>query len=152
MKMLFFLLFLFFNLNFADANNVFKSQNTFMSLKFSEVNGRSGPNSDFPIIFTYKLNGMPVKVLGEFDNWYKVMDFNGDVVWLSKHLVSKSRTVMTTSDLSYIFYDSNVRHFYPKVKVEKNVVLRLIKCKKDRCKIKINKMNGWINKSDIWGY
>lgn len=150
--MLFFLLFLFFNFNFADANNVFKPQNTFMSLKFSEVNGRSGPNSNFPIIFSYKLNGMPVKVLGEFDNWYKVMDFNGDIAWLSKHLVSKARTVMTISNLSYIFYDSNIRHFYPKAKVGKNVVLRLIKCKKDRCKIKINKMNGWINKSDIWGY
>lgn len=151
--MLYFILFFLLQINVSKAtNNVFRINEAYMSLKFSEVNGRSGPNSEFPILFTYTLKGMPVKVLGEFDNWYKAVDMDGDVIWLSKHLVSKARTVLTISKMSYIFYDSNINHFYPKAKVEKNVSLKLLKCKKDRCKIKVKDIKGWINKKDIWGY
>lgn len=149
---IFFNLFIVFNMNILNATNIFKINKVLMSLKVNDVNARKGPGSEFPIIYHYKLKGMPITVLGEFDNWYKAEDKDGDVIWFAKHLVSKTKTVIVIQNLAYLYSNPNINKSYIKLKLEKNVVLKLIKCKEDRCKVKVNKIKGWVNKSDIWGY
>ena len=147
MKILFFVLFLCFSKTYArTADDV-----VYMSLKFNEVNFRAGPSMDFPILFTYRLRYAPVKVVGEYDNWFKVVDKDGDSGWVSEHLLSKFRSFITLNDIQ-ILYSSYKDGAYPIYKVEKNVVGKLIKCKEDMCKVKIDGEKGWISKYDIWGY
>ena len=147
MKKIFFILFLIFTNNcvWADDDTIY------MSLKFNEVNFRAGPSMDFPILFTYRLRYAPVKIVGEYDNWFKVVDKDGDSGWVSEHLLSKFRSFITINDMQ-ILYSSYKDNAYPIYKVEKNVVGKLIKCKEDMCKVKIDGEKGWMNKDDIWGY
>ena len=132
---------------FITKNN----KNLFMSLKSSEVNLRAGPNKNFITLYTYKLRYMPVKVIGEYDKWFNIIDKDGDSGWVIENLVSRVRTVITLQDIQFLY--SNYSDIaIPIYRVEKNVILHLIKCKKSRCKVKIGKIKGWLNKSDIWGF
>jgi SH3-like domain-containing protein len=123
----------------------------YMSLKSNEVNLRGGPNKDFPILYTYKVRSMPIKIVGEYDKWFKVVDKDGDSGWISENLLSKMRTVITLNDIQILYSNYN-KEAYPIYKVEKNVIAKFLKCKHDRCKIKINKIKGWIDKNTIWGH
>lgn len=122
-----------------------------MSLKANTINIRSGPSLDFPILFIYKLKFAPVKIHGKFDNWYKIEDKDGDYGWISEHLLSKLRTVITVNEIQVLYSKQNIKKAYPIAKMEKDIVLKLIKCRKDVCKVKTRGFKGWIEKSNIWG-
>lgn len=147
-KYLFFVIILHKN---AFSSNAKITEVSFMSLKSSEVNLRAGPNKNFITLYTYKLKYMPVKVIGEYDKWFNVVDKDGDSGWVSENLVSRIRTIITLHDVQFLYSNySDVA--IPIYRVEKNVVARLVKCKGFRCKVKIGKVKGWLNKSDIWGF
>lgn len=152
-KIFIFLLIEFFlciNIKFSHA---FKKTNNsnFMSLKAKEVNLRAGPNKDFLILYTYKLRHMPIKVIGEYDKWFNIIDKDGDKGWISENLVSKAKFIITINDEQMLYFN-NSNESFPIYMVEKNVIGKLIKCENDRCKVKIGKIKGWLNKKDIWGF
>ena len=136
-------------LNFL--NNSFSKEIIYMSLKPNKVNLRSGPNKDFSILYTYELRFMPVKIVVEYDNWFKIVDKDGDSGWISEQLLSKARTIITLNDMQLLYSNYN-KEAYPIYRVEKNVVAKLLKCKENRCKVKIKKIKGWFDKNTIWGY
>lgn len=141
---------LYLNINFSYA---FKKNdiNNFMSLKAKEVNLRAGPNKDFVILYTYRLRYMPIKVIGEYDKWFNIIDKDGDKGWINENLVSKAKFIITINDKQTLYFNNSEESF-PIYMVEKNVVGKLIKCKNNRCKVKIGKIKGWLNKKDIWGF
>lgn len=143
MKFLIFFLIFFIRFSFAK-------EQLYMSLKFNEVNFRAGPGMDFPILFTYRLKYSPIKIVGEYDNWFKVVDKDGDSGWVSEHLLSKFRSFITIKDIQYI-YSSHKKNAHPIFKIENNITGKLIKCKSSRCKIKVNGVKGWIDRDGIWG-
>ena len=140
-----FLLLYIFITSLASAEEV-----VFRSLKFNEVNSRGGPRIDFPVLYIYKLRGMPVKVIGEYDKWLKIVDKDGDAGWVSEHLLSKMRTIIVVKDGEMLYSNYN-EDAYPISKIEKNVVAKLVKCKIGRCKVKVGKVKGWVDKNAIWG-
>lgn len=144
-------IFIFIILFFIFVNNGFAKGSVYMSLKSNKVNLRGGPNKDFPLLYIYRLKSMPVKVVGEYDKWYKVIDKDGDSGWISEHLLSKTRTIITLDEIQILYSNYN-KEAYPIYRVQKNVIAKLLKCKENRCKIKINKIKGWLDKSSIWGY
>ena len=56
----------------------------FETLKFNEVRLRKGPSRDHPIDWLYKLKGLPLKIISEFDDWRKVEDFDGNITELEE--------------------------------------------------------------------
>ena len=134
-----------------DNSKARKNEDIFMSLKSSEVNLRASPSKDFVALYTYKLKYMPVKVIGGYDKWFNIVDKDGDSGWVSENLVSKIKTVITLNNIQFL-YSSPDKTAIKTYKVEKNVVARLVKCKEFRCKVKIGKIKGWLDKKDIWGF
>ncbi|MDR0572212.1 MAG: hypothetical protein LBG48_05150 [Rickettsiales bacterium] len=130
-----------------------KTEESFLTLKFNEVNARTGPSSEFPVILTYKTLFLPVKIIAEYDNWYKIVDMEGDSGWVMKHLLSNYRTIITVEET--VVYSNYHEKAYQKYKVERGVILKLVKCKGKRCKVSImngnKKDSGWLDKESIWG-
>ncbi|MDR3078465.1 MAG: SH3 domain-containing protein [Rickettsiales bacterium] len=122
----------------------------FVALRSEETNLRAGPGKDFPIIYVYRLKHMPLRVLGEYDKWLRVVDRDGDSGWIGESLSIKIRTVLTQRTEQFLYKNSD-SIAYPTHRVGKNVIGRLVKCKKHRCKVKIGKVTGWLDRSDIWG-
>ena len=54
----------------------------FASLRADEVNMRSGPGSQYPILWLYKRRDLPVQIEREFDLWRLVEDSDGVKGWV----------------------------------------------------------------------
>ena len=66
----------------------------YVSLKSNPVNVRRGPARDHEIAFVYEKAGLPVEVFGEYDNWRRIRDADGDEGWVFHALLSGRRTVL----------------------------------------------------------
>lgn len=123
----------------------------YVTLRSDESNLRTGPGGEYPIKYTYNLKGMPLKVVGEYENWYKVFDKDNDEGWINKNLTLKKRNLIVIKG-TQIAYKKNTIKSEPLFRLQQNVLLEYDKCTDDWCKIKINGKNCWIEKSSIWGY
>lgn len=60
-----------------------------VSVKGDDINLRTGPGKENPV--KYELgSGFPLKVVSKKNQWIKVSDFEGDVGWLHKDLVTST--------------------------------------------------------------
>ena len=66
----------------------------FGSLKKHEVNVRSGPGNQYPILWVYQRAGYPVDVLARYDNYYKIRDVEGEEGWVYIGMVSRKATAV----------------------------------------------------------
>lgn len=60
----------------------------FVNLGANRVNLRQGPDRAQPILWVYQRNGLPVKVVAEFDTWRKIEDIDGTSGWVQSTLLS----------------------------------------------------------------
>lgn len=147
MKFIAILAFIFFA-NFTNATSL----QTYASIKANEANVRTGPSIKYPIRWQYTKKRWPIKITEEFSNWRKFEDVDGEAGWIHVSLISKVKHV--------VFNKNNITDIYKKadlssrvvLKVQKNVIARLIKCDDNQwCKIKLDNKTGWIKSNTVWG-
>jgi SH3-like domain-containing protein len=146
------LLFLMILTNQSSAFDKPIEQNYFASLRANETNVRAGPGSQYPIKFTFKLRGLPVKVISEYDNWNEIKDYDGETGWVSQNLVTKKRTILVRTNKSFInMYAKPVDKSRVLLRLENNVAGDFIKCTVEWCGIKVVGKKGWVQRNEIWG-
>ena len=67
------------------------------SLKRGEVNVRSGPGTQYPILWVYWRAGYPVELLARFDNYLKIRDLEGEEGWVHQAMVGKRETALVAA-------------------------------------------------------
>jgi len=122
----------------------------FVSLKFSKVNGRSGPSRDHPIAWQYQRRGLPLLIVAETEMWRKVRDISGDETWVRKPALSGSRTVLAMQTTALRSRpDARAREV---ARTEPNALLRLEACREGWCEVKSeNGLKGWARQDVLWG-
>jgi SH3-like domain-containing protein len=146
-----FLLFFALNLHQSSAS-VVTEKNFFASLRAVETNVRAGPSQNYPIKFTFKMRGVPVKVINEYDNWYEIKDYDGDTGWVNQNLLTKKRTIIVKTGKSFVNIFSNSTEKSKNIlRVENDVIADFIKCTGPWCAVKASGKKGWIERKEIWG-
>ncbi len=113
---------------------------------------RSGPGQNYPIKFTFKLRGIPVHVISEYDNWNEIQDYEGQSGWVTQSLLTKKRTLMVKTSKSFInMHSKNNEKSRIIFRLENNVIGDYLKCVEDWCGIKINGKKGWARDADLFG-
>ena len=134
------------------ATQQIQEVNYFASLRSNETNIRSGPGSNYPVKFTFKLRNLPVKIVSEYDNWYEIEDYEKNRGWVAQNLITKKRHLMTFSQKNiiemYTKKDTNSRIIFH---LENYVIGEYLKCEDLWCALKINDKKGWVLWSDIYG-
>lgn len=126
--------------------------NYFASLRSDETNVRSGPGQNYPIKFTFKLRGIPVQVISEYDNWNEIRDYEGQSGWVMQSLLTKKRMLMVRTAKSFINMHSKPNDKSRIIlRLENNVICDYLKCEGDWCGIKISNKKGWVQKVDLFG-
>ena len=123
-----------------------------VSLKTSLTYMRSGPGKEFPIKFELKQKGHPLKIIAEYNNWRKVITFNNISGWVHTQLLSSVRTGLITKTTFLKKIPSNSSNSL--AKLLPNLLINIITCRKDWCKIEIVKSKvyvGWVQSETIWG-
>ncbi len=125
----------------------------FESLRFDEVNGRSGPSFQHAVSWTYRHAGLPVEVIAETEGWKQVRDADGDLVWIHERMFSKARTVMV---------DPHATAAQPILRAASDrsptvafampgVVLGLKGCHNGWCAVTHGAAQGFVQASTLWG-
>jgi len=122
----------------------------YVVLKFGEVNARSGPGDDYRMLWVYKARGLPVQVIAETREWRRVCDPRGNLAWVHGRTVDGKRNVIGATPMAAI-------HSRPKASSRVLAYLRphalasLDKCKNGWCKIKVDRIAGWVAEGSVWG-
>jgi len=138
---------------FCIQNSFAESFNSFYgSISSSKVNVRVGPGTNYPISWVYTHKNWPVEAVAEHQGWYKIRDIDGEEGWIYQRFFSKKK-------FSVIFNNNNnLVNMYKKtdgkkvlLKFESGVVVRLLKCDLDICRVSYNKTKGWVQKKFLIG-
>ncbi len=132
----------------------------FVSLKSNLVNMRVGPSRDYPIVWQYHRKGLPIKIIGEFDVWRKVIDHQGTTGWMHVSTLSVKRTAIITASTIKMHRSANEVSSVRAV-IEANVIGEINTCQKNWCKITTQnitaqnittkKITGWVQRNALWG-
>lgn len=120
----------------------------YLSVTKDGVNLRSGPGTNYEIIFQLPLN-YPLKVLARKGQWVKIVDYEGDKGWIYDTLVNPSRYVIVKVK------EGNVRsgpgENNSKIgTVAKDVILKKVDNQGKWLKVSHPQINGWIYDTLVW--
>lgn len=123
----------------------------FVSLRAAKVNAHVGPGLDYPTIWVYQKQFLPVEIIQEFDTWRQIRDYDGKVSWVHQSLLSGRRTIMTQKARQ-----SLLEKPYPDARVvaylDPGVVLQLKKCQGPWCLVVATEGHqGWLKREGLWG-
>ncbi|MFL2878310.1 MAG: SH3 domain-containing protein [Candidatus Pelagibacter sp.] len=134
---------------FFNSNILAEENDYFLMLKYNKVNVRYGPNKDDQIKFVYKKKYLPLKVIDRKENFRKIIDHKNNNGWIhiSQLKSPKSLIMMENKTL----FKKNSIFSKPIIKLEKGKLVLIKKCKENWCKIKTNKITGWLRTENVWG-
>jgi SH3-like domain-containing protein len=122
----------------------------YASLKAKEVNVRTGPGKRYPIDWVMVRENMPVEIIGEYDTWRKIRDWEGTEGWVHHAMLSGRRTVLVIKNGFTLRKDKSF-DAAAVVKVQPMVAGELETCTGGWCKVNVTGFEGWIQHEYIWG-
>jgi len=66
----------------------------FVSTRSDPINVRVGPGTKYDISWVFKIAGLPVEIIQEFDVWRKIRYIDGEEGWIHQNLLSARRTAL----------------------------------------------------------
>ena len=122
----------------------------FVTLKGNEGNARRGPGLTHRIDWVFTREGMPLKIIAEYEHWRRVEDMDGAGGWVHYSLLSGVRSVLIAQDMAqaYAQPDDQSTVVYQS---ELGVIGKLLQCLPDWCRITVEGDKGWVHKSALWG-
>jgi SH3-like domain-containing protein len=129
---------------------------TMVSVAGEKVNLRKGPSTKYPIIWELG-KGFPLRVVSSKGNWLKVSDFESDVGWIYKKLVSQKPHLIVKvnkNSKARINIRSGPGTKYEVVgKAEYGVVFETLKRGDGWVQVRHESgLTGWVKRSLLWGW
>lgn len=123
----------------------------FVSLKYGNVNGRTGPSQSHPVKWNYRRKGLPVIIVAETEMWRKIRDQNGDESWMHKRTLDGRRMVITLQDVTLRAKPRKTAR--GKAVASKDAILWLDTCDDTGwCEVKAETgHSGYVLRKTLWG-
>ena len=144
MKKLFFLIFVWFLFP-----SYVVSEEIFLSLKKNKVNVRYGPSFESPIKYVYKKINLPIKQIDKKENWRRIIDSKNNSGWIHWSQLKKINSIILLEDK--ILFKNSSNFSKPLAKIKEGRLLIVQKCEGEWCKVKTEKIKGWIKVDNVWG-
>jgi SH3-like domain-containing protein len=122
----------------------------YVSLRSAQVNLRVGPGRHYPIEWVFVRSSIPVEIISEFDNWRKIRDSEGSEGWVHQSMLAGTRFALITEKVADLrTQPRNDGHII--AKTEQDVLVKVLSCQGEWCRIQVEKIKGWVPKTSIWG-
>jgi len=114
---------------------------------------RTGPSTEYPTMWIYKRERLPLKILARYKAWRKVEDHDGAQGWMHARLLSASRAALVQGEKG----EQRALRASPRKdakitwRVEPGVVGRLGDCEKGWCLFDVTGRRGYVREDQIWG-
>ena len=144
MKKIFFLIFVWFLFP-----SYVVSEEIFLSLKKNKVNVRYGPSFESPIKYVYKKINLPIKQIDKKENWRRIIDSKNNSGWIHWSQLKKNNSIILLEDK--ILFKNSSNFSKPIAKIKEGRLLIVQKCDGKWCKVKTQKIKGWLKIDNVWG-
>ena len=153
MRILAFILVMAAGLSLSDPEAAQQQPPYWASVDEPEARMRTGPSTEYPTMWIYKREKLPVKVLARYKSWRKVEDHEGTQGWMHARLLSASRTglVLATSGKPVAMRALPSGGAKIIWLAEPGVVGSLTLCEKGWCLFDVTGRQGYISVTDVWG-
>ncbi len=121
------------------------------SIDAEEVYMRAGAGMQFPIVWVYKREGLPVRVVRLIQGWRYVEEPDGTMGWISSGLLSRQRTAMVIGEELVPMRAEPSAGGELRWKLEAGVVGNLGECSDGWCELDVDKHIGWVEEASLWG-
>ena len=122
----------------------------FVSLRAAKANVRIGPGRRYPIAWVFVRRNLPVQIIGAFETWRRIRDWDGTEGWVHQSLLSRRRSIMVIDGPRALRRAPSAGA--PLVaRVERGVIGRPIECRPAWCRVEVQGLRGWIDRSAVWG-
>ncbi len=122
----------------------------FLTLRNDKVNLRQGPSKEYPIKLFYKKKFLPVLIQDKSYNFRKIRDHENNSGWIHISQLSKEKSAITVDDNLLLFKRRTV-YSEPLAILKKGRLCKILKCKNEWCKVKIENYTGWVKSESLWG-
>lgn len=124
----------------------------YVSLKFDEVNARSGPGDDHKLLWVYHVRGLPVQVVAENSEWRRICDPERGMAWVHKRTTDGRRMVIRMQAAPLPLHRSPKTESHVIALLNARAMAILVRCDKAGwCKLRVDGANGWAPAADVWG-
>ncbi len=141
---------IFFLLFFFQFHSLLAIEEYFLTLRNDKVNLRQGPSFEYPIKLFYKKRFLPVLIQDKYENFRKIRDHENNTGWIHISQLSKRKAAITVDDDLLIFGKPSI-YSKPYAILKKGRLCKIVKCKNNWCKIKVEDFKGWVKKESLWG-
>ncbi|MGB4100782.1 MAG: SH3 domain-containing protein [Alphaproteobacteria bacterium] len=122
----------------------------FASLRFSEVNTRTGPGTRYPIEWVYRRAELPVEIIQSHEAWYRIRDHEHAEGWVHKTKVRMARRGIVMNQLHAVRTGPDEKSAIA-AHVEPGVIFELQSCDVSWCEVRGAEYEGYLRKSDFYG-
>lgn len=124
----------------------------FVTLRSDELNLRAGPGFQYPVLWVYQRDGLPVEIIGEYDVWRQILAPDGGTGWVHMATIRSRRGFIVTSQKANLLAAANANAGVVAV-LDFGVsgVLKSCAAKSDWCKVSVGRAAGFLNRNDFWG-
>lgn len=120
------------------------------SLKSGKANLRVGPGRDYPIAWTYRRRGLPVRIIDARKGWFRLEDPEGATGWMADHLVSERRMAIVVGGIRVLRSrpDEGSRG---RARLEPGGLLQVGDSRGGWCEVSGGGYTGWLRSNEVWG-
>ena len=124
----------------------------FAALRSNEVNLRAGPDTRFPIEWTYQRRDLPVMIVGEHQLWRRVRDMDGVEGWVHQATLAGRRTFLVQAQDRTLRARADDAAAAVAV-LRPGVVGRIRRCDAGApwCEVQVGDHRGWLRRAGLWG-
>ena len=122
----------------------------FVSLNVARANMRTGPGEQYPILWVYMREDLPLEVTDEYGAWRRIRDNEGTTGWMHGALLSGRRAGII-SGATRALHAGPDQQSKALLRAEPGVILSIESCANAWCEVKIRGRAGWIPQEHFWG-
>ncbi|MCA8900228.1 MAG: hypothetical protein KDA53_03165 [Hyphomonas sp.] len=122
----------------------------FETLKYAQVNGRAGPSTtEYPVLWEYQRQGLPMLVVKESDKWRRVRDPSGTEVWMHARMLEDGHTAYVKTPIVMRLQPEEAAA--PVADIGRGVLVDLGPCAAGWCEIRAKDYRGYAPQAALWG-
>lgn len=121
------------------------------SVRASEINMRVGPGEDYRILWVYKRQHLPLKVLRMKEGWRFVQDPDGAQGWVLARFLTRQRTAFVRGGDPAEMHEAADPASRLRWRLAPGVVGLLGDCDKGWCALTVGPRRGYVPQDRLWG-
>ncbi|WP_066548333.1 MULTISPECIES: SH3 domain-containing protein [unclassified Sphingomonas] len=122
----------------------------FASIAADRAMMRTGPGRNYPAIWLYRRDNLPIRVVDIYKDWRKIEDPDGTQGWMLVNLLSSQRTGVVIGGVTPMRATPG-----PGAKINwraaPGVVGKLDECRAGWCLFDVRGRTGYIEQASLWG-